>query len=151
MLIAMPKAWSQIIEDEDEMLLEIVADRVESLCGFKPDPDMVAQFLKGSLAGRRVQHRRSLARRFNLSKLSHRRTRRAANVTACQLVRQGLLTAWSVTYRRNRCRRRDRRKLGLLLIRSSRGPSSDAAGFVAAPMVSIFGPRVSLIRALRYP
>jgi predicted type IV restriction endonuclease len=54
MLAAMPKAWSQIIEEEDEMLLEIVADRVESLCGFKPGPDMVAQYLKGSIAGRPV-------------------------------------------------------------------------------------------------
>lgn len=39
MLAALPKAWHQIIGDEDEMLLEIVADRVESLCGFKPGPD----------------------------------------------------------------------------------------------------------------
>ena len=52
MLAALPKAWHQIIADEDEMLLEIVADRVESLCGFKPDPDMVATFLKDSVAGR---------------------------------------------------------------------------------------------------
>jgi hypothetical protein len=52
MLVTLPKAWTQLIEDEDEMLLEIVADRVESLCGFKPDPDMVAQFLKSSIATR---------------------------------------------------------------------------------------------------
>ena len=52
MLAALPKAWSQIIADEDEMLLEIVADRVESLCGFKPAPDMVAGFLKKSMLGR---------------------------------------------------------------------------------------------------
>ncbi len=52
MLAVLPKAWSQIIADEDEMLLEIVADRVESLCGFKPAPDMVAKFLKESFAGR---------------------------------------------------------------------------------------------------
>lgn len=52
MLAALPTAWRQIILDEDEMLLEIVADRVESLCGFKPGPDMVATFLKESMAGR---------------------------------------------------------------------------------------------------
>jgi hypothetical protein len=46
MLSALPKAWSQIIADEDELLLEIVADRVESLCGFKPGPDMVARYLR---------------------------------------------------------------------------------------------------------
>ena len=55
MLAALPKAWHQIIADEDEMLLEIVADRVESLCGFKPGPDMVAGFLKDSVAGRAAQ------------------------------------------------------------------------------------------------
>lgn len=56
MLAALPKAWSQLIADEDDMLLEIVADRVESLCGFKPDPDMVAGFLKKSMTGRLEQH-----------------------------------------------------------------------------------------------
>lgn len=50
MLAALPKAWRQIIADEDEMLLEIVADRVESLCGFKPEPDMVAKFLKEAVS-----------------------------------------------------------------------------------------------------
>lgn len=52
MLATLPKAWAQIIADEDEMLLEIVADRVESLCGYKPGPDMVAGFLKQSESGR---------------------------------------------------------------------------------------------------
>lgn len=51
MLSTLPKAWGQIITEEDEMLLEIVADRVESLCGFKPAPDMVAGFLKKTLIG----------------------------------------------------------------------------------------------------
>ncbi|HTD06999.1 hypothetical protein [Undibacterium sp.] len=52
MLAAFPKAWSQLIAEDDDMLLEIVADRVESLCGFKPGPDMVAAFLKGSILNR---------------------------------------------------------------------------------------------------
>lgn len=52
MLAALPKAWSQIIDDADELLLEILADRAESLCGFKPSPDMVARFLKESLGGK---------------------------------------------------------------------------------------------------
>lgn len=54
MLASLPKAWHQIIADEDAMLLEIVADRVESLCGFKPGPDMVANFLKEIVAGRKA-------------------------------------------------------------------------------------------------
>ncbi|WP_230370705.1 hypothetical protein [Paludibacterium denitrificans] len=39
------------MEDEDEMLLEIVSDKVESLCGFKPAPDTVARFLKSRTKG----------------------------------------------------------------------------------------------------
>jgi len=45
---ALPKAWSLLISEEDDLLLEIVAERVESLCGFKPDLDTVAAFLKQS-------------------------------------------------------------------------------------------------------
>ena len=44
-----PKAWTQLIAEEDDLLLELVAERVECLCGFKPDIDMVAAYLKGSL------------------------------------------------------------------------------------------------------
>ncbi|WP_426212554.1 hypothetical protein [Massilia sp. TWP1-3-3] len=42
---ALPAAWAGLIADEDDMLIEIVADRVESVCGFKPDPDMIIRFL----------------------------------------------------------------------------------------------------------
>ncbi|MET3137113.1 hypothetical protein AAKU61_001466 [Undibacterium sp. GrIS 1.2] len=55
MLNALPTAWQQIIAEEDEMLLEIIAERVGSLCGFKPGPDMVATFLKESVASCAVQ------------------------------------------------------------------------------------------------
>ncbi len=41
---ALPDAWRRLIEDGDEILLELVADKVESLCGYKPDPETVAEF-----------------------------------------------------------------------------------------------------------
>lgn len=47
----LPAAWDRLVEDEDEMLLEIIADKVENLCGFKPDPDTVARFLKSRTNG----------------------------------------------------------------------------------------------------
>lgn len=46
MKATMPIAWAKLVEEEDELLLELVADRVESLCGFKPDPDTVARFIR---------------------------------------------------------------------------------------------------------
>lgn len=45
-LAALPEAWSKLVAEEDELLLELVAEQVESLCGFKPDLDTVARFLK---------------------------------------------------------------------------------------------------------
>lgn len=50
MKLALPKAWIRLLEEEDELLLELVADRVESLCGYKPDLDTVARFLKADVA-----------------------------------------------------------------------------------------------------
>ena len=42
-----PRAWRQLLEDQDELLVDLLADQVETLCGFKPDPDVVARFLAG--------------------------------------------------------------------------------------------------------
>jgi len=49
-LSALPEAWQKLVHEEDEHLLEIIADRVESICGFKPSPDLVAEFLKRNAA-----------------------------------------------------------------------------------------------------
>ncbi len=42
----LPRAWMKLLEEDDEILLELLADRAESLCGYKPDPDTVAAFLR---------------------------------------------------------------------------------------------------------
>jgi len=41
----LPKAWKKIITEPDELLVEILADTTEKLCGYKPDNEMVEQFL----------------------------------------------------------------------------------------------------------
>jgi len=46
MFSSLPEAWSKLVSEEDEHLLELLADKVESLCGFKPDLDTVAKFLR---------------------------------------------------------------------------------------------------------
>ncbi len=43
--LALPQAWVKVIEEPDDLLLELIADRVESLCGYKPDLDAVASFV----------------------------------------------------------------------------------------------------------
>lgn len=54
MLSTLPEAWAKLVTDEDEVLLELVADKVESLCGFKPDVDTVAKFLRQCVAPRPI-------------------------------------------------------------------------------------------------
>jgi predicted type IV restriction endonuclease len=46
MVAALPEAWDKLVAEEDELLLELVADKAESLCGYKPDVDTVARFLR---------------------------------------------------------------------------------------------------------
>lgn len=43
--VTLPLAWAKLTEEPDDLLIELVADKVESLCGYKPDPDTVASFL----------------------------------------------------------------------------------------------------------
>lgn len=42
---ALPQAWTQLLKEQDEILVDLIADKVETLCGFKPDPDAVRAFL----------------------------------------------------------------------------------------------------------
>lgn len=48
----LPEAWQKLISEPDDLLLELLADRVESLCGFKPDLDTVAAFMAEFSAAR---------------------------------------------------------------------------------------------------
>ncbi len=39
------EAWNQIIETPDEILLDLISETTERICGFKPAPGLVEQFL----------------------------------------------------------------------------------------------------------
>ena len=41
----LPIAFARLIEEQDEGLVELLADKVENLCGYRPDPDTVTAFL----------------------------------------------------------------------------------------------------------
>ena len=43
---ALPLAWEKIVKEQDSLLVDLIADEVENVCGYKPDPDIVANFLK---------------------------------------------------------------------------------------------------------
>ena len=55
MRAALPRAWAKLVAEEDDLLLELVADQVQSLCGYKPDLDSVASFLRESITLRSTQ------------------------------------------------------------------------------------------------
>ena len=42
----LPEAWNKLVEDGDEFLLDVVAEKVESLCGYRPTDEQVLDFLK---------------------------------------------------------------------------------------------------------
>ncbi len=41
-----PKAWRKLLSEEDDLLIEVVAESVEKICGYKPDSKTVINFLK---------------------------------------------------------------------------------------------------------
>ena len=43
----LPEAWNKLVEEADEFLLDVVAEKVETLCGYKPTDEQVLGFLKG--------------------------------------------------------------------------------------------------------
>ena len=42
----LPEAWSKLVEEADEFLLHTVAEKTESLCGYRPTDEQVLGFLK---------------------------------------------------------------------------------------------------------
>jgi predicted type IV restriction endonuclease len=45
----LPEAWKRLVDEGDELLVDLLIDKVESLCGFKTDPDQVIEFLTTNL------------------------------------------------------------------------------------------------------
>jgi predicted type IV restriction endonuclease len=41
----LPEAWNKIISEQDDLLIELIAETTESICGHKPDVDIVKRFL----------------------------------------------------------------------------------------------------------
>ncbi|MCY4568142.1 MAG: type I restriction enzyme HsdR N-terminal domain-containing protein [Candidatus Poribacteria bacterium] len=42
----LPEAWGRLVEEADEFLLHAVAEKTESLCGYRPTDEQVLDFLK---------------------------------------------------------------------------------------------------------
>ena len=42
----LPEAWGKLVQDADEFLLDVMAEKVESLCGYRPTNEQTLNFLK---------------------------------------------------------------------------------------------------------
>lgn len=47
----LPKAWVALLKDQDSLLLDLLAEKVEDFCGYKPDLDACSQFLEKQVKG----------------------------------------------------------------------------------------------------
>lgn len=74
----LPIAWRKLIDEKEELLLELLADKVESLCGYKPEFELVETFLE-SLSYPIVERPAK-----NLDKPIVRRERRKAEIIPSQ-------------------------------------------------------------------
>ncbi len=53
----MIEAWNQIVEIPDEFLVDLVVETTERICGMKPEPEIVKQFLLRRISPRLVLNR----------------------------------------------------------------------------------------------
>ncbi len=45
----LPKAWISLLKEPDSLLLEYLAEKVEDICGYKPDLDVCSHFLENQV------------------------------------------------------------------------------------------------------
>jgi len=64
---ALPNAIEKLIEEQDDILLDLVANKVESLCGYKPHPDKVASFLAESIVVRPLRTTQTSTARMSVA------------------------------------------------------------------------------------
>ncbi|MFW2829463.1 hypothetical protein [Sphingomonas sp. ID0503] len=48
---ALPRAWLELLAEPEQLLIDIVGDKAEALCGFKPSVDDVTRFLRRLTTG----------------------------------------------------------------------------------------------------
>jgi predicted type IV restriction endonuclease len=49
MVKTLPKAWNKVISEPEKLLLELVAETTEKLCGYKPDDEMVRKYITSTI------------------------------------------------------------------------------------------------------
>ena len=96
------QAWKQIVEAPDEYLVDLISETAERICGFKPEPELVEQFLLQRVrALNDAPSERTLpvhSRETNIPPA--RRTRREGRAPPCRSlwIRRTPLNSWPLCY-----------------------------------------------------
>lgn len=61
-----PKAWNELISEPDEILIDLIAERTEKICGFKPDHLTVEDFISSNITEIEISHRLDTGRKVEL-------------------------------------------------------------------------------------
>lgn len=57
----LPKAWKKIITEPDDLLVELLADTTEKLCGYKPNNETVEKFLINVIREKAIQNKKEIS------------------------------------------------------------------------------------------
>lgn len=82
----LPEAWSKLVEEADEFLLHTVAEKTESLCGYKPTDEQVLGFLKDLERKTELDRRETSAPPVPFVQPAQPRTRRTQKAPQTRLV-----------------------------------------------------------------
>jgi|GEM_PF-3203839 len=77
----LPEAWDQLIKEADEGLLEILSNRVESICGYQPDPDQLKMFVMNKVVAQSPPAKKLILKKRGSSENKDRKTIRKKPVT----------------------------------------------------------------------
>lgn len=72
----LPLAWQQLVDESDELLVELITEKVEALSGFRPDPEDVVNFLAQLQVRHKSEEKRKLlpsTTRLSAGRLDHPR------------------------------------------------------------------------------
>jgi hypothetical protein len=77
-----PRAWASLLQEEDSLLLDLLAEKVEGLCGYRPDQDDCRQFLQTRVKPVEKKGTTSLETGFVASPATRRTGKKALNPPA---------------------------------------------------------------------
>jgi predicted type IV restriction endonuclease len=97
----LPESWRKIISEPDEILIDLLAETTEKLCGYKPEHESIKEFLssqKGNIIQAEISHKDSkdtniskTERGYKTNKPIMPKVKKAKKITLKELAEEGLI------------------------------------------------------------